>query len=515
MVKKNTLKYVAAALAVILLFCGCKENKSQQSHKTNENRAQVTMQMRMINSLNPLRAENQSVSDALSLCYEPLFSLNDALSPEGVLARSINISDDCKSAIITLKDSVLWHDKIKFTSADVVHTISLLKDSTHLEYSDCVKYIESAQSVDPLTVKITLSRPYGQIAYSLYFPIVAAHNENPEENIIGTGPYKMEKYIPSVSLDFKRFDSWHGGEAACESISVAIMKDNETATASFNAGIINTITGKSFDSENNTPKSNARTTLYPSEEYEFIAFNSQRKIFSSAAVRNAISCGIDRSLIVAECYNGAAHPANVPVHPQIGQTAVSPLLVEYNLSGAIEMLFLEGYSLNESTNLLENEKGENLSFTLLVNSENQSRVKCAQLLSTQLLAAGIQINIKEADFNEYTRIIKEGSYDAYIGGTRLGNIYDFEFLLSPDGKLNYFGYAGEYINLALSAIASAPTSDSLSDAVANFEEVFLREQPVCGLVFKKEMLITSESIMGKLMPQMYFPYRNIARWSVK
>ena len=499
---------------MILLFCGCTKKKTQQSNKKQDT-AVITMQMRMSPTLNPLRIENQSVSDALSLCYEPLFSLNDELAPEGVLARSISMSDDCKSAIITLKDSVLWHDMIKFTSADVVHTISLLKDGGHLEYQDCVKYIEDAQSIDPLTVKITLSRPYGQLAYSLYFPIVSSHNENLEENIVGTGPYRVEKYTPSVSLDFKSFESWHGGEALCENISVSIMRDKETATSSFNAGIINTITGKSFDSENATPRSNARTTPYPSAEYEFIAFNSHRKVFSSAAIRNAISCTIDRSRIVQEGYNGAAQSANVPLHPQIAQTPPSPLSMQYNLSGAVEMLFLEGYSLNEGTGFLENENGENLSFTILVNSENQSRVKCAQLLVEQLFAAGIKACIKEADFNEYTRIIKEGSYDAYIGGTRLGNIYDFEFLLSDEGSLNNFGYSGEYINLALSAIACAPTADSLNDAVANFEEIFLREQPVCGLVFKKEMLITSENIMGKLLPQIYFPYRNISRWSVK
>ena len=97
----------------------------------------------------------------------------------------------------------------------------------------------------------------------------------------------------------------------------------------------------------------------------------------------------------------------------------------------------------------------------------------------------------------------------------LGNLYDFEALLSKDGTLNSYGYESEFMDLALSALSCAPTKDSLSDAAANFEEVFLREQPICGLVFKKDSLITAENVMGKLLPMSGFPYKNIGRWSIK
>ncbi len=512
---KRVLKYMSVLLAAMLVLSGCRENKTNEKKNTQQNGQSIVMQMRIPTSLNPLEAENVSVGDAFSLCYEPLFALNDMMEPQGVLARSIQIADDCRSAIIMLKDAITWHDGIKFTSGDVIHTINLLKENPHLQYAGGVQYIESAQSIDPLSLKITLSRPYGQIAYSLTFPIVAAHNANLGENIVGTGAYRLKKYLVSTSLELERFEQWHGGEALCENVTIYVIRDMQTATSAFNTGVINTTTGESFDLQNSTPKSNARSTLYPSSKYEFMAFNHKSGIFSSQSVRAAISCAIDRSVIAGECYFGAADAANAPLHPGAKEITAASTIAQYNLSNAHEMLFFEGYAFDEETRLLKNDRGEKLSFTLLVNSDNQSRVKTAQLIKKQLFAAGIEVNIKELEFEDYKREIEGGRFEAYLGGTRLGNLYDFEFLFSESGALNNYGYKSDYMNLALSAIAASPSKDSLSDAAFNFEEVFSREQPVCGLVFCRDTLITGEKVMGKLQPQSGFPYKNISRWSVK
>lgn len=514
MYNKRILKYMSVFMSVMLLLSGCKGDKTEEK-KQSENGQKIVMQMRIPNSLNPLEAENVSVSDAFSLCYEPLFVLSDMMEPEGVLARSIQIADDARSAVITLKDGVLWHDGIKFTSGDVVHTINYLKENSHLQYAQCVKYIESVQSIDPLSLKITLSRPYGQIAYSLTFPIIASHNLTPEETVVGTGAYKLKKYLVSTSLELERFDKWHGGQAQCREVAVSVIRDMQTATDAFNTGVINTTTGESFDLQNSTPKTTVRSTLYPSSKYEFMAFNHKSSAFSSQAVRAAVSCALDRSEIASECFFGAADIANAPLHPGAKEIVAVSESVQYNLANAHELLFFEGYAFDEKTRLLKNNKGETLSFTLLVNSDNQNRIKTAQIIKKQLFNAGIEVEIKELSFEDYKKEIESGRFEAYLGGTRIGNLYDFEFLLSENGTLNSYGYTSEYMNLALSAIASSPSKDSLSDALFNFEEVFLREQPVCGLVFCKDTLITGEKVMGKLNPQAGFPYKNISKWSVK
>ncbi len=497
-------------LASAAFGCSCAK---EESEKPKESRADViSIQMREPQSLNPLAADNHSIRDGLSLCYEPLFEIGEDMNTEGVLARNIEVSDDCTSAVVTLKDSVLWHDGVSFTSSDVAHTVNLLKENPSWEYYQCIKNIESVQTIDPLSLQITLKRPYGQIAYSLTFPIVAAHNNELDENIIGTGAYCFEKYNPATMIELKSFDRWHGGEAKIPKVNITVIRDAQTATTSFNTGLINAITSETFDSENNVPKDKTLITPYPHTQYEYLAFNHNKKPFDSQIVRNAISSAIDREAIVKDCYAQNAAITNLPLHPMARGTEASSNASGYSLANTNELLFMEGFVKDEKSGVLRDKNSKEFTFKLLVNSENQSRIKSANLISRQLFAAGINVVVKEADFDEYEALIKRGEFDAYIGGTRILNLYDFEFLLSKDGVLNNYGYDSEQMEAVLKAISSAPSDESRVSALLNFEEIFLREQPICGIAFKTENLMTAENLTGSIKPGLNNPYRNISLW---
>ncbi len=512
MLKKLQKRLLTLVLILTMAAFTCSCGK-EESEKPKEKRSDVlSIQMREPQSLNPLAADNRSIRDGLSLCYEPLFEIGEDMKTEGVLAENIKVSDDCLSVVVTLKDSVLWHDGVSFTSSDVVHTINMLKENPSWEYYGCVKNIESVQAIDPLSLQITLKRSYGQIAHSLTFPIVAAHNNDVDENIIGTGAYCFEKYNPATMIELKSFDRWHGGEAKIAKINITVIRDAQTATTSFNTGLIDAITSETFDSENSIPREKTLITPYPHTQYEYLVFNHNKKPFDSQIVRSAISSAIDREAIVKECYAQNAVITNLPIHPMAQGTEASSNASGYSLANTNELLFMEGFVKDEKSGVLRDKNSKELTFRLLVNSENQSRIKSANLISRQLFAAGINVVVKEADFDEYEALIKRGEFDAYLGGTRLLNLYDFEFLLSKDGALNNYGYFGEQMEAVLKAISSAPSDESRVSALLNFEEVFLREQPICGIAFKNENLMTEENLSGSIEPGLNNPYRSISRW---
>jgi len=510
-VKKT--KYIALLMIAVLLLSACGKGDDNKKQNKNDNSA-ITLQMKEISNFNPFLVSNHSVRDVYSLCYEPLFAVDNTIHPQGVLAQSIDISDDCMTAVINLKDSVLWHDGVGFTGGDVIYTINLLKANPDWEYYEYVKYIDTVTVIDDYTLRITLTKPYGQIAYSLTFPIVAAHNTAMDSSILGTGPYKFSSYIPATSLELVKNEAWHGGDANCEKINVNIIKDNVAVTTAFNTGILSAVTDQSFDSENASPRAGSKTYSYPSTEFEYIALNHNKGIFQSQNIRSAVSYAIDRTTIVNECYNGGAMEANAPIHPAAEGVAESSIQSQFSLANANEMLFMEGYTMDESTKLLKDSQNNTLSFTLLVNEDNPQRMKTAQLLVKQFFAAGIDVNVTALPFEEYLERISSGNFDAYLGGTRLRNVYDFDALLSENGALNNYGYKSEYIEMALDALNTAPGQDSLSDAVFNFEELFVREQPVIGLLFKNRTLLVAENVNGDILPSVNAPYKNIDRWSV-
>lgn len=508
-------KIVCILCSALIIFSGCgKKGGTQDIQNQNQNKA-IKIQMHQTDTLNPVLAYDETVRDALSLCYEPLFRVNSSVEPEGVLAKSYKISDDSQSVIIILKDSALWHDGKALTSEDVVYTIEYIKSQENSPYYFCVQYIEEAKAIDDLSVKLTLSRPYAQMAYSLYFPVIPKHKENIEDEITGTGAYKMVQYLPSSEITLEKNTSWHGGEAHTESVIVTMTRNNDIAASAFNTGVINVVTSRAYDLSNYALMEGTKSKKYSSARYEYMAFNQKTSVFESKFIRLAVASAINREELVEGAYNGFAVAANAPLHPRSEKVMPSVTLTEYNLENAYELLFYEGYTPNDNTGLLENKNKRGISFTITVNKENTARVKCAQQISAQLVKAGMNVSVKVLDFKEYKKAIESGSYDAYIGGVTLGNIYDFEFLLSGEGNLNSFGYSDKYMELALSQMASSPSEDSLENAILNFEEVFTREQPVCGIAFLSDVLITSGKISGEFLPTMNFPYANLYNWKIK
>jgi len=512
-VKKS--KFISILLLVVLLFTSCGKSEIKEEKKEPQINGVITLQMRSGGVFNPLAVTNHNDRDIYSLCYEPLFTVGSEIEPVGVLAQGITISDDCMNAVVTLKDSVLWHDGISLTSNDVAYTIKLLKENGQWEYFGCIKYIDTVEIIDNLTFRINLTRPYAQITYSLTFPIVAEHNRELDSKIIGTGPYRFSAYTPETTLELIKNDSWHGGEVNCDKVNINIIKDDTAVTTAFNAGLLSAVTDESFDTENYSPKAGTKMYSYPSTEFEYMVLNQAPEgLFASQNIRSAISYAIDRSAIVNECYNGKATETNSPVHPLSRDVSETSIQSQYSIANSSEMLFLEGYTLDENSGLLKNSDGESFRFELLVNDENFSRIKTADLIAKQLFAVGIDVKVKILPFEEYVEKIINGEYDAYLGGTRLGNFYDFEPILSYGGTLNNYGYSGENIAPALDVLNTALGKDRLSDAIFNFEEVFLREQPIVGILFKNRTLLTSDSVSGNINPGVNNPYKDIYCWSV-
>lgn len=507
MKKKFLVKTISLLCAVLLPLCGC--GKKNTAAKKNAAAREIKLQMQTVKTLNPLTAENASAREILSLCYEPLFEADAAAQPAGVLAESISVSDDAKSALIVLKDGVLWHNGKKFTAVDVEYTVNKIKSAESTVYADCVKYIESITAVSENTVKIELSRPYAQLAHSLWFPIIPHSDENIEEKIVGTGAYKEEEYISAAELKLTAFDKWHGGSAAIKTVCVYLMRDAQTAGAALSSGVIDAATSREYNIYENSLKKNMRTASVVGCRLEYLAFNHNCDFFSSANVRQAVSCAVNRTEIARVCYQGEA--ANSVMHPSLSALGASAA-TQYSIENAQELMFYDGYAINSDSGVLTKENGETATFKIIVNNDNAARTEAAASIAAQLADAGFSAFVEELDFDEYSRRISHGEFDAYLGGVCPANLLDWEFLLGKDGALNTYGYSSDYMEIALSALAAAPSETSIMQAISATDEIFMREQPVCTIAYIPDLLLASDKIKGNLLPKMRSPYASVYKW---
>src|SRR5919197_2060783 len=86
--------------------------------------------------------------------YEGLFRYSPKLDPLPGLAESWSVSEDGKVYTFKLVKGVTWHDGKPFTSADVLFSIDMLKQ-THARARNKLSQVEKVEAPDDLPVVFT------------------------------------------------------------------------------------------------------------------------------------------------------------------------------------------------------------------------------------------------------------------------------------------------------------------------------------------------------------------------
>jgi len=145
------------------------------------------------------------------------------------LAQSWDYDPQTSAYVFHLRPGVLWHDGQPLTAADVAFTFAYLKRHPH-SWVD-LKPVQKVESIDPLTVRVTLARPYApfleEIAGSMF--ILPQHIwqgiEEPARfqeprAAIGAGPYQFADYRREHGLyRFAAFDRYYQGRPTVPVIS--------------------------------------------------------------------------------------------------------------------------------------------------------------------------------------------------------------------------------------------------------------------------------------------------------
>src|SRR5690606_28888209 len=96
------------------------------------------------------------------------------------------------------------------------------------------------EAVDPLTVRVTLSKPNGNMIYNLGWGdavIVAPETaDNNATNPVGTGPFKLSERRPGDSITLVRNEDYWGEPVALERATFRYIADSTAASSAVLAG---------------------------------------------------------------------------------------------------------------------------------------------------------------------------------------------------------------------------------------------------------------------------------------
>ena len=516
----KALKKILIFLLVCLL-CGCSnthtpsgENDSVQNEETVEaNNKIINMYAIRENDLNPLMTSTESGRLMLSLVFRPLITVGQNFDYSCCLAETITPTGDCGSYNITLRKDISWDDGSSFTSADVEYTVRKI-----MEYGEESPNFDNLRNVTGYGTNgvhgytFVLENADAGFPCLLNFPVVKNGSLENGVGTTGTGDYTLTNY--------KDYSSYFltakipKGEGYADKIKVTLLPDDNSAYSSYKLGKINLLKLSADNSQSYTV--DGQMTYFPANtnRYSFLAVNHNNSNLADPAVRRLIAKILSQETVITDLMPEFALHADSFVNPNAYFASVND--ASY---GDIKEAFDEiGYSPDESGIRVKKVDGgkRRLSFDILVNGDNPSKVIAAEYISNLLGSYGIYTTITKPDYTSYIDAIVSDSFDLALCETIISLNTDYTFLIGSEGSANFGGYSSEKADELLALISKSADKTARVDFLKQLQALFYTDMPHIPLWFQTSKIVYSSSVFkDPILGGLGDEFSSLNSWIVK
>lgn len=432
---KKAITFLLLIVYIILLLSACNQSTDisstsslQQTQVDKSASDTIRLLYSSKDSLDPYICVTEQNADLAQLIFEPLLIVNNNYEIENRLAKSVNLVDTiCTINLINAKFS----DGSNVTAEDVVFSFNKAKKSVTTRHANALKYATSAIAENSSTVKITLKRKDPYFINLLTFPILKKGSDELKDTDnqalvpIGAGQYVFDNQTATLTQN----QYFYGKKSVIKKIITVDCPDNESVNQAITAGMVDHYF--SDLSENSIPKMNGNTVSVPQNRIVFLGINSKQPQLSNSLFRQAISSAISRNEICSSAYYNNATPALGPF-PSLWKPTEGLLTIQsdFNTEIAKNNIELAGFTKKNKDGFYLLKNNNPITFSLLVNSSNNSRVLAANIIAKRLANVGIKINVNSVSNNKYYSLLRANQFDLYLGEIRYEDNMDIQGLIS-------------------------------------------------------------------------------------
>lgn len=468
-----------------------------------------------VRSWNPVVSKDEDTYFFSKILYEGLFALGADLAAEPLLAASSAYSEDGTVLSVSLQPGVRFHDGTPLTAEDVKFSIEAYQSAAAAGLGLYASYVDGIRSVKvtgPLTVAIQFRDPSDASLESLVFPIVSGEAYRRPADLVrdvdpfrpnGTGPYRWEETAEdSPEGQTVRLVGFEGyrGEIPGNTLVVTVVPGKEEAVNLFETGEIHMTLLRSPDRDTLLGNREIHVVSFPSNEAEVLGFNQASEALLDPAVRRAIAAAIDTEALIESCY--------------YGNGVLNDSLFFPGYLGRESGTDAYPYDPEEARSILADTSREIPALTLLVETDDPSRLLAGRLIQADLQRAGLTVALAESDAATYADRLLKGDYDIYLGGFRFGETYDLRPILG-DGPLNHTGYRNASLDLFLGMMQSGLARDEKASLLRSAQEILDQELPYYCLLYKTYGLAVPSAFEGKAEPTFFDIYGSCSTWRIR
>nr|WP_059392451.1 extracellular solute-binding protein [Pseudomonas toyotomiensis] len=463
--------------------------------------------------------------------YDP--SGDEPASSYGLIARSVEYSEDRSWVVFNLRPEARFHDGKPITAYDVAFSYRLLRNDGHPQYRTNLQEVKRVDILGRHRIRFVFKRAGNPLLILRLgeLPVLPQHywkdrdfKSTTFEAPLGSGPYRIVQVVPGRRLVFERVKDWWGkdlpvnrGKYNFDRVEVEFYRDNHVAFEAFKAGEFdfyienqakNWSNGYRFPAVTRGDVIRAEIPHQIPTQTQALFMNTRRDLFSDRRVREALGLMFDFEWTNRTLFNNAyvraasyypnsefsatgkpegaewlllsPHrdklPARLLTEPPTQPVTDGRGIPRETLRRALGLLADAGWK--PSGQELRNARGQRLEFEIML--VNPSLERILQPYTANLASIGIRANLRTVDRAQYKQRLDQFDYDMILltlpqtlSPGLEQSLYFHSSQVNIKGGKNYAGVNNPVVDEMIDKLLSAQTRDEQVAATRALDRVLL------------------------------------------
>nr|WP_178113434.1 extracellular solute-binding protein [Pseudomonas xionganensis] len=466
--------------------------------------------------------------------YDP--SGDEPASSYGLIARSVEYSEDRSWVVFNLRPEARFHDGKPITAYDVAFSYRLLLKDGHPQYRTSLQEVKRVDILNRQRIRFVFKRAGNPLLILRLgeLPVLPQHywkdrdfKATTFEPPLGSGPYRITRVSPGRSLTFERVKDWwaqdlpvNKGKYNFDRVEVDFYRDSHVAFEAFKAGQFdfyieqqakNWTTGYNFPARLRGDVIRAEIPHQIPTQTQALFMNSRRAVFQDARVREAMGLMFDfewanRALFSDSYTRSRSYYPNSEFSARGIPEGAEWLLLSPHRKALPARLFSEPFSMPQTDGRgiprttmrralqllaeagwkpvgqqLLNREGQRLEFEILLVNPGLERI--LQHFSRNLASIGVQVTIRTVDRAQYKQRLDNFDFDMIsltlpqtLSPGLEQSLYFHSSQARIKGGKNYAGVESPVVDDLIDKLLSAQTRDEQVAATRALDRVLLWQQ---------------------------------------
>jgi peptide/nickel transport system substrate-binding protein/oligopeptide transport system substrate-binding protein len=382
-------------------------------------------------TLDPAEATDTTSSSVVRQVFDGLLELTEQLRVAGALAERWSVSADRRVYTFHLRRGVRFHSGRELRASDVKYSFERAARGKRPWVFEKIRgardfirgqaaEIAGVRVVDPLTVEITLDRPFPPFLYLMAYDAAAIVDREEAEkrgatfasHPVGTGAFRFVSWRRDDQLVLEAFRHHFRGAPWLDRIVFRVIPAELTRLNEYTTGnleVTDIPTGHCRRVQRD-PTLRDQVAIWPTLGTQAVRFNVERPPFDDARIRRAVAHAIDPSVVVDRLLEGCVSRAAGVLPPAMPGFSRTVRRLPFDRARARQLLATAGFP-----------GGQGLPRVAYHFNTTDLNQRIGEVLQAQLKEVGIPLELRRLDWAAHLKLVDEGA----AGFFRQGWIADY------------------------------------------------------------------------------------------